>query len=68
MGRILDVSTLNFFMQQLYVLIIKRHFAANQNVQYDAETPDIDLWPSVCLGAQDLRSRKVQRPTARAQL
>lgn len=57
------MALLDLGMQLWHALVIKWHFAANQHVQHDSETPYVDLWARVLSGLQQLRGRKVQAPT-----
>ena len=45
--RVVHNPTLDLRVQFRHTLIVKRHLAADQDIQDDAEAPDIDLWTSV---------------------
>ena len=62
------MSLLDLRMQLWHTLIIERNFAAHQDIENDAETPDIDLWSGVLLRLQQLWSGEIQATTERLQL
>lgn len=45
------------------MLVVKGDFAANEDIEDDAEGPDIDLRPSVHFRVEQLRCGKVERAT-----
>lgn len=45
--RILDKTTFNLGVQRWHALIIKWNLATHEDIEYDAETPHIDLWTGV---------------------
>lgn len=61
--RIFHNTLLDLGMQLRHTLIVKRYFAAYQNIQDDTKTPNIDLWPEICLGLEQLWGCKVERAT-----
>lgn len=48
-------------MQRRHALIVERHLAANEDIQDDAEGPDVDLGTGVRLCIQELGRGKVER-------
>lgn len=62
------MSLLDLGMQLRHALVIKGHFSANKHIEHDAETPNIDLRPSVLLCLQQLRCSEVQATAKRFQL
>lgn len=50
-------------MQGGHALVIKRHFAAYQNIEDDAETPHVNLWSGVGSCLKELWGGKVETAT-----
>lgn len=62
-SRILDLSTLNLGVQCWHALIVEWHLSADENVEHDTETPDIDFRASVDFSVEQLGRGKVERTT-----
>lgn len=62
------MSLLNLCMQLRHALVIKRYLAADQDIENNAKTPNINLGPGVLLRLEQLRSGKIQTTTERLQL
>jgi hypothetical protein len=59
---------LDLCMQLRHALVVKRHFTTHQDIQDNAETPHVDLGPSVLLCLEQLWRSKVQTSAEGLQL
>jgi hypothetical protein len=57
---VIDDAALNFRVQGGHVLIVKGDLAADEDVEDDAEGPDVDLRASVHFGVEQLGCGKVE--------
>jgi hypothetical protein len=62
------MTLLDLGMQLWHALVIKRHFTAHQDIENDAETPNVDFRPCVLLGLQEFGCSKVQTSAEGLQL
>ena len=60
---VVDHTSLDLCVQLRHALIIEWYFAADQHVQYDAETPNIDFRSGVLTGLQQFWCCKIQAST-----
>jgi hypothetical protein len=49
-------------------LIVEGHFATHENIENDAETPDIDLWAGIDFRVEKLGCGKVERAAERSEV
>lgn len=66
--RVLDNALLDFGMESLHALIIKGNFSADQNIQNNTETPNVNLRACIRLGLQQFWCRKVKTAAERLQV
>jgi len=57
------MTLLNLGMELWHALVIERHLAADQDVQHNTKTPDVDLRASVLFGLEKFGGGKVQTST-----
>ena len=52
MAGIVDMATFDFGMKRWHTLIVKRYFAAYQDVEYDAKAPYIHFGAGIGFGVK----------------
>lgn len=57
------MAFLNLGMKLWHALVVERHLSADQDVQHDTKTPDVDLRASVLFGLEKFGRGKVQTST-----
>lgn len=55
-------------MQGRHALIVERYFTADQHVEYDTETPDINFGSCIHPGIQQLGRGEIERSTKRREV
>lgn len=59
------MALLDLGVKLRHALVVERHLAADEDVQYNAETPDINLGASILLSLEQFWGGKVQTSTER---
>ena len=59
---VFDKASLDLGMKCWHGLVVKGYLSTHKDVEYDSETPDIDLGTSIDLSIQQLGGGKVERP------
>lgn len=59
------MALLDLGVKLRHALVIERHLSADEDVQYNAETPDINLGASILLSLEQFWGGKVQTSTER---
>ena len=59
------MALLDLGVKLRHALVVERQLAADEDVQYNAETPDINLGASILLSLEQFWGGKVQTSTER---
>lgn len=65
---IVDNASFNLGMQSRHMLVIKRYFAADKDIENDTKAPNVNLRPCIRLCVEKLRCGKVERATKRLKM
>jgi hypothetical protein len=63
--RVLDEPTFDFGMESRHTLIIEGDLPAHEDVEDNAEAPDVHFWAGVDLCIEEFRCSKVERTAER---
>lgn len=58
-SRVLDDTPFYLGMERRHALVVEWYLATNEDVEHDAERPDVDLWASVYFGVQEFWGREI---------